>query len=134
MKTSPAQMASGEHYFVPQPSLYPVILSGGMFLLALGFIQAMNSFPLGKWVMLGGFGGGVGMGSLGFGGTGVAVAIGVAVAHNSIGESQKLYLAVILDLCSRFAVGWALSAVNDRRLTLAALESSPANPMPFSIA
>jgi putative transposase len=39
-----------------------------------------------------------------------------------IGETQKLYLAVILDLCSRFAVGWALSAVNDRRLTLAALE------------
>ena len=39
-----------------------------------------------------------------------------------IGESQKLYLAVILDLCSRFAVGWAISAVNDRRLTLAALE------------
>ena len=39
-----------------------------------------------------------------------------------IGESQKLYLAVILDLCSRFAAGWAVSAVNDRRLTLAALE------------
>jgi transposase InsO family protein len=39
-----------------------------------------------------------------------------------IGETQKLYLAVILDLCSRFAVGWAVSAVNDRRLTLAALE------------
>ena len=26
------------HYYVPQPSLYPFILSGGMFLLALGFI------------------------------------------------------------------------------------------------
>ncbi|HNI74380.1 MAG TPA: hypothetical protein PLX65_12800 [Accumulibacter sp.] len=26
------------HYFVPQPSPYPFILSGGIFLLALGFI------------------------------------------------------------------------------------------------
>ena len=39
-----------------------------------------------------------------------------------IGESGKLYLAAILDLYSRFVVGWALSAVNDRRLTLKALE------------
>ena len=31
-----------------------------------------------------------------------------------IGTSSKLYLAVILDLFSRFVVGWALSAVNDR--------------------
>ena len=34
----------------------------------------------------------------------------------------KLYLAVILDLFSRFVVGWALSAVNDRHLTLKALD------------
>ena len=33
----------------------------------------------------------------------------------------KLYLAAILDLYSRFVVGWAISAVNDRRLTLKAL-------------
>jgi putative transposase len=39
-----------------------------------------------------------------------------------IGESSKLYLAVILDLYSRFVVGWALSAVNDRHLTVRALE------------
>jgi len=39
-----------------------------------------------------------------------------------IGESAKLYLAAILDLHSRFVVGWAVSAVNDRRLTLKALE------------
>lgn len=38
-----------------------------------------------------------------------------------IGESGKLYLAAILDLFSRFVVGWAISAVNDRYLTLAAL-------------
>ena len=38
-----------------------------------------------------------------------------------IGESGKLYLAAILDLFSRFIVGWAISAVNDRHLTLHAL-------------
>jgi cytochrome c oxidase subunit 3 len=54
MKTTPAHAAHAEHYFVPQPSLYPVILSGGMFLLAFGFIQLINNFGPGKWVMLGG--------------------------------------------------------------------------------
>ena len=39
-----------------------------------------------------------------------------------IGESSKLYLAAVLDLYSRFIVGWALSAVNDRHLTIRALE------------
>ena len=36
--------------------------------------------------------------------------------------NSKLYLAAILDLYSRFVVGWALSAVNDRHLTLKALD------------
>jgi len=39
-----------------------------------------------------------------------------------IGASGKLYLAAILDLFSRFVVGWAISAVNDRHLTLKALD------------
>src|SRR5687768_3212653 len=39
-----------------------------------------------------------------------------------IGESSKLYLAAILDLHSRFLVGWAVSPVNDRHLTINALE------------
>jgi transposase InsO family protein len=39
-----------------------------------------------------------------------------------IGESGKLYLAVVLDLFSRFVVGWAVSACNDRHLTIKALE------------
>jgi putative transposase len=34
----------------------------------------------------------------------------------------KLYLAAIIDLFSRFVVGWALSAVNDRHLTMKALD------------
>ena len=39
-----------------------------------------------------------------------------------MGTSGKLYLAAILDLFSRFIVGWAVSAVNDRHLTIRALE------------
>ena len=39
-----------------------------------------------------------------------------------IGTSGKLFLAAILDLFSRFIVGWAISAVNDRHLTIKALE------------
>jgi putative transposase len=39
-----------------------------------------------------------------------------------IGTSGKLYLAAILDLFSRFVVAWAVSAVNDRHLTINALE------------
>jgi transposase InsO family protein len=39
-----------------------------------------------------------------------------------IGDSGKLYLAAVLDLFSRFIVGWAVSAVNDRHLTIRALE------------
>ncbi len=39
-----------------------------------------------------------------------------------IGSSGKLYLAAILDLFSRFIVGWAVSAVNDRHVTIKALE------------
>jgi len=39
-----------------------------------------------------------------------------------VGGSGKLYLAAILDLFSRFIVGWAVSAVNDRHLALKALQ------------
>ena len=41
---------------------------------------------------------------------------------SSSASSGKLYLAAILDLFSRFIVGWAVSAVNDRHLTIKALE------------
>jgi transposase InsO family protein len=38
-----------------------------------------------------------------------------------IGGSGRLYLAAVLDLFSRFVVGWAVSAVNDRHLAIRAL-------------
>ena len=38
--------------------------------------------------------------------------------------SGKFYLAAIVDLYARFVVGWAVSAVNDRHLTIAALRQA----------
>lgn len=39
-----------------------------------------------------------------------------------IGSGGKLYLAAVLDLFSRFLVGWAVSAINDRHLAIKALQ------------
>lgn len=39
-----------------------------------------------------------------------------------VGNGTKLFVAAILDLYSRYVVGWAVSAVNDRHLTIKALE------------
>jgi transposase InsO family protein len=39
-----------------------------------------------------------------------------------VGDTGRLFLAVVMDLFSRFVVGWALSAVNDRNLTIKALQ------------
>jgi transposase InsO family protein len=39
-----------------------------------------------------------------------------------IGENGKAYLAAVIDLYSRFVVGWAVSAVNDRHLIIKALD------------
>jgi transposase InsO family protein len=39
-----------------------------------------------------------------------------------VGRGTKLFVAAILDLYSRYVVGWGVSAVNDRHLTIKALE------------
>jgi transposase InsO family protein len=41
-----------------------------------------------------------------------------------VGDGGRLFLAAILDLHSRFVVGWALSAVNDRHLAVKALAAA----------
>jgi transposase InsO family protein len=41
-----------------------------------------------------------------------------------ITNGHSVYLATVLDLSSRFVVGWAISAVNDRRPTIRALEAA----------
>lgn len=50
----------------------------------------------------------------------------------TVGSSGKLYLAAILDLFSRFVVGWAISAVNDRHLTIKALQMALGRRCPDS--
>ena len=47
-----------------------------------------------------------------------------------IAHGHTVYLATVLDLYSRFVVGWAISAVNDRRLTMRALEAALARRAP----
>jgi transposase InsO family protein len=45
-------------------------------------------------------------------------------------SGTKLYLAAILDLFSRFVVGWAVSPRNDRHLTIAALDQALRHRVP----
>ncbi len=43
---------NANHYYVPNPATYPVVLSAGLLALAAGFIFNINSFPVGKWMMM----------------------------------------------------------------------------------
>ncbi|MCX7628491.1 MAG: cytochrome c oxidase subunit 3 [Methylophilaceae bacterium] len=43
------------HYYVPNPSLYPFILSVGLLLMAAGFIFNINHYAVGLWMLLLGF-------------------------------------------------------------------------------
>ncbi|HKQ31500.1 MAG TPA: cytochrome c oxidase subunit 3 [Burkholderiales bacterium] len=47
-------MASSNHYYVPNPSPWPIITSFGLFLLAIGTVLLINKFSAGPWFMLGG--------------------------------------------------------------------------------
>jgi cytochrome c oxidase subunit III len=46
--------SSNNHYYVPNPSPWPVITSLGLFLLALGTVLAINKYSPGPWFMLAG--------------------------------------------------------------------------------
>jgi cytochrome c oxidase subunit 3 len=45
---------SNNHYYLPNPSPWPILTSAGLFLLALGTVLTVNSVGAGKWVLLGG--------------------------------------------------------------------------------
>lgn len=42
------------HYYVPNPSAYPILMSSGVFLFVLGFIMWMNSYNFGNFTMIAG--------------------------------------------------------------------------------
>ena len=42
------------HYYVPNPSAYPILMSSGVFLLVLGFIMWVNSYNFGNVTMIAG--------------------------------------------------------------------------------
>lgn len=95
MKTTTAELAARQAYFVPQPSLYPVILSAGMFLLALGFVVLINGAGAGKWLMLAG--------------TGVILTVLFGWFGSVIGESQRGAYRDWEDLSFRYGMIWFIA-------------------------
>jgi cytochrome c oxidase subunit 3 len=47
-----SQSHNGNHYYVPNPVAYPVIMSAGLLTLATGFIFNINHFAAGKQMMM----------------------------------------------------------------------------------
>lgn len=47
-----SQTHSGNHYYVPEPVMYPVITSIGLLSLASGFIFKINDYTAGKYMMI----------------------------------------------------------------------------------
>ena len=43
---------SQNHYFVPNPTAYPFVVSSGLLLLASGFVFSVNNYAPGKWMMI----------------------------------------------------------------------------------
>jgi len=43
---------ANSHYYLPNPSAWPIITSAGLFSLALGLILLMNNIAAGPWIML----------------------------------------------------------------------------------
>jgi cytochrome c oxidase subunit 3 len=48
-------LAKTDHYYVPQPSSWPVVGSIALFLMATGLTAWFNGMPFGKWAVLAGF-------------------------------------------------------------------------------
>ncbi|UCH53698.1 MAG: cytochrome c oxidase subunit 3 [Pseudomonadota bacterium] len=46
--------SSNGHYYLPNPSPWPIITSAGLFLLALGTVLTINSVGIGKWILMAG--------------------------------------------------------------------------------
>lgn len=79
-------------YYLPDPSPWPVIISSGLFILALGFILSINDVGAGLWLML----------------TGVVVIIYILFRWfgQVIGESESGRYNLQVDRSYRWGMSW----------------------------
>ena len=84
--------ATSGSYYLPSPSPWPVLMSTGLFILALGFILKMNSVAAGPWLMLAG--------------AAVIVVIMFRWFGQLIGESESGKYNDQVDLSYRWSMSW----------------------------
>ncbi|MBX9849256.1 MAG: cytochrome c oxidase subunit 3 [Rhodocyclaceae bacterium] len=83
---------SASHYFVPQPSHWPIFGSIALLLMANGTVLWMNQIPSGKWMLAGGF----------F----VLLTMLFGWFANVIRESEEGAYGKNVDISFRWAMGW----------------------------
>lgn len=80
------------NYYLPEPSRWPILMSSGLFILALGFILFMNNISPGGWLML------------------VGAAIVIAIMYRwfgqVVGESEGGVFNGHVDMSFRMGMGW----------------------------
>ena len=84
--------ATSGSYYLPNPSPWPVLMSTGLFMLALGFILKMNSVAAGPWLMLAG--------------AGTLIYIMFRWFAEVVGESESGKYNQQVDLTFRWSMSW----------------------------
>lgn len=79
-------------YYLPEPSPWPIVMSAGLFLMALGFVFQLNDVASGSWLMIGG--------------TAVVVYIMFRWFGQVIGESEAGTYNDQVDMSFRMGMGW----------------------------
>ena len=85
-------MSAKDSYYLPDPSPWPVFVSIGLFLLALGFTLQINGYAVGPWSMLLG--------------AGIIIFIVIRWFAQVIGESEKGTYNMQVDRSFRWSMGW----------------------------
>jgi len=84
--------ATSGSYYLPNPSPWPILMSAGLFTLALGFILLMNSVGAGPWLMLAG--------------AAILITIMFRWFGQVIGESESGKYNDQVDLSYRWSMSW----------------------------
>ncbi|MEE8482786.1 MAG: cytochrome c oxidase subunit 3 [Acidiferrobacterales bacterium] len=85
-------MSTKGSYYLPEPSPWPVFMSAGLFLLAIGTILIVNSIAAGNWVLLAG--------------ASVVIYIMIRWFGQVIGESEAGVYDAQVDMSFRMGMGW----------------------------